>query len=421
MEGFVISTTVDGDTKEGDLIQIVDQEEYTLADDWSGITAEGVDLSTLDLNGVNFTGAVLSNANFLSSNLSRATFVDADLSNSDFTDADLSGAKMANANLSNSDVSNADLSDAKMANADLTESDLSGADLSGAKMPNTDLDISELTNTILYGTDLSEASLTAANLSRADLQGSNLQGADLWRADLNHANLSNTYLTGATLKFANLSEAKLNETVLRDVELSHSDLALAEFSEVDFVDLSKSLMRSDHVLTKGDGADLAELVLAQNTESTSELVGPLIDVLSDVTVPSIQISALRSLKMAATESELPNSKMDSVLFELLRQGKDPVREVVATEMSSIVIENPNGYPETITALREALEDNQSKVQVAAAKSLAIISYEGDTAISDLSSLKQALQELATQPGIPQERIEEAVGVVDTAENREATG
>ncbi|WP_228841632.1 MULTISPECIES: pentapeptide repeat-containing protein [unclassified Haloarcula] len=174
-EGFVISTTVDETTKEGDQIQIAQEEEYDIADDWSDITANGVDPTTFELIGADFTRSNLRDANFSSSDLSHSSFREADLSNANLSHTSLVEVKLTNADLSSADLSDADLkganlTDAKLANADLTNANLKGSVMDGANISGAKLDQTDLRDVDLSGVNVASAKLN--NIDYLDLSRS---------------------------------------------------------------------------------------------------------------------------------------------------------------------------------------------------------------------------------------------------------
>lgn len=235
------------------------------AEDLSGLSLVGVDLSAATLEKSDLTGTDLTDANLVKANLSgidgsemvlrdalamrsrfQGAWMDqADLSGGDFTEADLAeanlegstakgtrflkarlrgvnaakaswsscdltGAKLHAAKLAGIDLRNAELAEATFGEVDLTGARLDGARGAGAKFGQAKLAGARLTSAVLPNANFVQADLTGADLSAADLSRANLAGANLTGAVLRGAVLADANLDGATLTGADLSEADLS-------------------------------------------------------------------------------------------------------------------------------------------------------------------------------------------------------------------
>lgn len=235
------------------------------AEDLSGLSLVGVDLSAANLEKSDLSGTDLTDANLVKANLTgidgselvlkealamRARFQDAWMDGVDLSGADLTEADLADANLEGSTAAGTrftkarlrgvkakgakwagcDLTGARLHGASFVGADLRGAELADATFGEVDLTDARLDGARGAGARFGQAKLVRARLANAVLPNANfvqavLTGADLSAADLSRANLQGADLTGANLRGAVLADANLDGAVLTGADLEGADLS----------------------------------------------------------------------------------------------------------------------------------------------------------------------------------------------------
>lgn len=304
------------------------------------------------------------------------------------------GANLSAANLSGRVLVESHLEYADLSNANLSDAELSGSDLSGA--------------------NLSQADLSGVDLSRADLSGVNFSRADLSDASFRNANLTNANFTEAKLVGTNFSGS-----TLRNVEFSNAVVDEVEFAGVDEIELIESTLTSSDELTRGVGVDAAAVLIEDRPSDGSQLLDSLITTFSEVEVPSVQATIIRSIAKIGVETDIPLSIYDETFAEYLKADDEFVRETAANNLSSLIIENANIFPETLAAYRRGLTDSNNQVRLAASKTLAVVVHDYPESFADLEELSSELAELKEVPDLPTEEIEKAVRIVQRAMGGEA--
>lgn len=193
--------------------------------DFSILSAQGVDLSGKNLQGTSFQFSDISGTNFTGANLKDAIFEGAMIYNANFTNADLRGANLNKACLFQTATWTGAMVDPKwekiialFENGQLITQDFQGYDLSlvcfeDIKWDKPNFSHANLEFAIfgLYSDDLTDASFRYANLHSTDLGVVDLTNADFTGALFLDTNLKVANLTGTQISSDQLSKAILND------------------------------------------------------------------------------------------------------------------------------------------------------------------------------------------------------------------
>lgn len=140
---------------------------------------------------------------------------------------------------------------------------------------------------------------------------------------------------------------------------------------------------------------VAELA-AVEPESVADKVPRLRRVLRESDAPAIEMAAIRALTRIGTWSPEAVSEADAVVAEHLRTATVPIRSVVVSIFVEAVLERPAAFPETVTTIEEALDDESPRVRQYAASAVSLVAVADASALSSVEAVHARVRELEAQ-------------------------
>lgn len=211
-----------------------------------------------------------------------------------------------------------------------------------------------------------------------------------------------------------------------NVDFSESDLSgihidRTSVSDVNHIEFIKSALNSHDPITRGTGVDATVVLAEQHPSQCGELVDPLVEVINEVQLPSVQATAVRALSIFVPEIDSSIHRIDTLFADLLRNGSELTRETIVTDGFTIVSNQPQHFSKTIAAYEEAINDGNKKVQSAAIKALAIIASDVPELIDDLDSLIAQLEQVRHQSKVSPSTVNQALNIISKSNSGKSLG
>ena len=224
-----LEKTLEGSTVEGE----IESKLYEFSHSWHAIATEINRLDNLsgrrrdldnseyyvgqNLSGMDFSGQNLSKKDFSAVNLQDANFQNATLIGTDFTGADLSGA----------DLSGADLTDSIFAGAKLRGTNFTGANMEGVILRDADIEDAILIDIRMDELAIEELQALVEYLAiyyphKLNLRRINLSLLDLTRIDLRQVDLRGVDFTGIDFTGVNIMELDLSECIITPEQIAQA-------------------------------------------------------------------------------------------------------------------------------------------------------------------------------------------------------
>lgn len=185
----------------------------------------------------------------------------------------------------------------------------------------------------------------------------------------------------------------------------HTPTVVADQSRL----LEKALQAEPPACTEAIHA--VAVITETEPKAVSGLVSELLTALETVDDAISYGSGVRALATIGDETDTAVSEGDELLADLLRDSEGRANDLVATNMSVLVIENPRDYPVLLDAYVDALTQTDPEVKTFAVKTLAVVAREDIEAVPNLDTVQSRLQELREDYHLDTETVERALEMV----------
>lgn len=145
--------------------------------------------------------------------------------------------------------------------------------------------------------------------------------------------------------------------------------------------------------------------------TVAERVPELLVLLEDADAPAIQMAVVRALTRVGEHSLRTVTVADETTADLLRTATPPIKAAIVTIFAGAVVADPEQFPETVSAMEDALDDEEERVRRYAAAALALIAKTDSSAVSSVEGVRERVEELedrvTAHPWHSDETIEQA--------------
>lgn len=145
--------------------------------------------------------------------------------------------------------------------------------------------------------------------------------------------------------------------------------------------------------------------------TVAERIPELLVLLEGTDAPAIQMAVVRALTRVGEHSPRTIAIVDETTADLLRTATPPIKAAIVTVFAGVVVEDPEQFPETVSAMEDALDDEEERVRRYAAAALALIAKADQSAVSSVEKVRERVETLeervTAHPWYSDETIEQA--------------
>jgi HEAT repeat protein len=145
--------------------------------------------------------------------------------------------------------------------------------------------------------------------------------------------------------------------------------------------------------------------------TVAERIPELLALLEGADAPAIQMAVVRALTRVGEHSPRTIAIADETTADLLRTATPPIKAAIVTVFAGVVVEDPARFPGTVSAIEDALDDEEERVRRYAAAELALIAKADQSAVSSVEEVRERVEVLEDRvmahPWHSDETIEQA--------------
>ena len=178
----------------------------------------------------------------------------------------------------------------------------------------------------------------------------------------------------------------------------------------DCVDLFKTLLGVSHKKVTSYTYDAIHSLTAHTTDLATELFDQILGslgerVATDDTARAKAIAAIgHTFVIEDSDHQPPIEEYDPLFARLIEQADKPVLLEVAKTIGTIAVENPTGFPRTISSLPRLLKSPHPDVRMETGRSLALLADTNPAATDDWESIYSQIESFYSDPDIPSSEV-----------------
>lgn len=158
--------------------------------------------------------------------------------------------------------------------------------------------------------------------------------------------------------------------------------------------------------------------------TVAERIPELLALLEGADAPAIQMAVVRALTRVGEHSLGIVTIADETTADLLRTATPPIKAAIVTVFAGVVVTDPAQFPETVSAMEDALDDEEERVCRYAAAALALIAKTDQSAVSSVERVRKRVEVLegrvTAHPWHSDETIEQAAETLRSLDETDQT-